>query len=72
MYQEAHNGDHPREVSIWTDGIRESNTRNIGLNVYALRFKGCKAIFPFSCSKTYENESLDNDIILQKIVHDLK
>jgi hypothetical protein len=75
LHQEGHNRDNSdfsKEIVLWNDGLKENGTRNISLNVFALKFLDCRTLYPISVSKAYENETVDVESILSHIINDIK
>ena len=47
FHKSIHSGDAPcNEVVLGVDGIKESNSNKVSLNVYAIIFDGCNNVYP--------------------------
>lgn len=71
-------GREPREyqtkrVVLSNDGVNESKSTNASLNVYAVQFMGCRAVYPVRISKTEQGqEKPPQSHLLQGVIDDFK
>lgn len=57
---ESHfNGDEPKEVLLSLDGVSESKSTSILLDVYSLKFVHCRDIFPIKIVRPLAKNSVD-------------
>ena len=58
-------------VQLSVDGVAESKSTTISLDVYSLQFKGCKDIYPVRIIRPINKQYLDNQDQLRSVLNDV-
>ena len=60
-----------RELQLSSDGVAESLSTSISLDVYSVKFDRCKEIYPIRIIKQLKKNSLDPNEHLRRVVNDI-
>lgn len=64
------NPQHP-VVDISIDGVQESNSSNVSMDVYSIKFKNCRNIYPIKIIKPFNRFKYNEQEEIAKVVADL-
>ena len=53
------------------DGVQESKSSNVSLDIYSIKFKGCKAIYPMKIIKPYNRYKYEEQEEIYNFISDL-
>ena len=60
-----------RKLQLSCDGVSESLSTSISLDVYSVKFSGCKSIYPLRIIKPYNKYPVDSNEQLRQVLNDL-
>ena len=64
--------DHDVGVQLSCDGVKETNSTSVSLDVYSLKMTNCKTVYPFRLVRQIgKYRKVDNKVQLQKAVNDI-
>lgn len=62
---------HNNEINLSLDGVQESKSSNVSIDIYSLTFKDCQTVFPIRLIRPVNNYKPDNLYHLQEVLNDI-
>lgn len=62
---------HTNEIQLSLDGVQESKSSNVSIDVYSISFKGCKSVFPIRLIRPVNKYKVDELAQLEKVLKDI-
>ena len=58
-------------VDFSLDGVQEANSSNVSMDIYCLRFHGCRSVYPLRLIKPYDRYRYDEQEEIRNVISDI-